>query len=478
MQRINWPRLRDILICVICIGIVIWGTWVLTSQFVNAILVLLLSLAVAFLLTPAVNFLVRYHVPRLLAAIIVYIIILAVVGGVFSALIFSLIQQVQKFSATVNGFFTTLPSQVTSLENWLVAQGIPKENIAQVQTQIQKGVTDFATSLAGNALNIVSGVANAFINILLVLFLSFYFTLDGKRIRDGLISIVPKRSMSHILLFEDALNRVVGNYIRGQLTLALLIGILAGVGCTFLGLRDYALIIGVMAFLFETIPMVGPGLASIPAILISILLQQNATPDHFLFIGLQDPLTRTLWIVGYFVVIQMIESNILGPRIVGHAVGLHPVASILALIIGADFFGAFGALLATPIVAAAWVVVASLYRSAQGITADEMLAKKRTPWVRVLRRPSGFPLRGRKTAPLPTIGGRGKAEGGVEDMSIAESKARKELEPASVAAPPMSRFAHVSSEHLDLLRPIPSTSTPSSERTPGHDTYEIGEEEQ
>src|SRR5438874_8810607 len=112
--------------------------------------------------------------------------------------------------------------------------------------------------------------------------------------------------------------------------------------------------------------MVGPTLATIPAVLISLLLP--------------NPFPRTFFIIIYFVIVQMLESNVLGPRIVGHAVGLHPIASILALIVGAQLFGAFGALLATPIVAAAWVVVSSLYRSARGETADQILAEKRTGW--------------------------------------------------------------------------------------------------
>src|SRR5437588_12885309 len=112
-----------------------------------------------------------------------------------------------------------------------------------------------------------------------------------------MIGIDPRRWMPHVLLFEDALNRVVGNYIRGQLTLAVIIGVLAGVGSAWLGLSSYALIIGVLAFLFETIPMVGPTLASIPAILLSLLLP--------------EPFPRTFWIVIYFVVVQMIESYVL-----------------------------------------------------------------------------------------------------------------------------------------------------------------------
>jgi len=314
--------------------------------------------------------------PRLVATLIVYAVMLAILGGLSYALVFSVIKQVQAFQGTVNSFFNALPTQFQTFQKFLVDNGIPQKNIDAAISQIQGEMTNFAQAAAQNALNIVLAVTNAFVNILVVLVLSFYLTLDGKRIRDSLFSIAPKRSVPHLLLFEDALNRVVGRYIRGQLFLATIIGVLAGVGCAFLGLRDYALIIGVLAFLFETIPMVGPGLASIPAILISLLLPA-AVP-------------RTLWIILYFVAVQAVESNILGPRIVGHAVGLHPVASILALFIFFQLFGAFGALLATPIVAAAWVVVASIYRSARGETAEEMLAKKRTPWVP--RRPTSRPL--------------------------------------------------------------------------------------
>ena len=114
--------------------------------------------------------------------------------------------------------------------------------------------------------------------------------------------------------------------------------------------------------------MVGPTLASIPAILISLLLP--------------DPFPRTYVILLYFIIIQLFEANVLGPRIVGHAVGLHPVASILALIVGVQLFGPFGALIATPILAAVWVVVTSFYRSFRGESADEMLANKRSSWIR------------------------------------------------------------------------------------------------
>ncbi len=383
MGQVNWQRTRDILLCVICIGIIFWASWSVMGQFVDAILILMLSMAVAFLITPAVNLLVRNGFPRLLASLLVYAVVIATFVGLSYELIFSLIQQVQSFSDTVVNFFNNLPlgEWFANTYKFLVSQGIPPANIDTAINQIRDQAVTFAQTAARNALDILFILSNAFLNIVLVTVLSFYLTLDGKRIRDSIMSIVPKRSLPIAQNFEDALNRVVGNYIRGQLTLALIIGICAAGICVVTGLGNYALIVGVLGFLFETIPMVGPFLASIPAILLSLLLP--------------EPFPRTFWIAALFIVVQMLESNVLGPRIVGHAVGLHPVAAILALLIGAKMFGPLGALLATPVVAAAWVVITSIYRSARGESPDQMLANKRAPWT--FRRPRRLLYRGKRS---------------------------------------------------------------------------------
>ena len=399
MEHTNWQRTRDILISTICIGIILWAAWIIGGRFVDIIVILLISLAVAFLLTPLVNLLVRYKVPRLVATIIVFLIVVAAIGGLGSALVLSLIRQIQAFSSTVIVYFNKLPD-LNSFETFLQRQaGIPPSTINQAIDQLRGQAVTYAQLAATNAINIVFFVTSAFLNVFLVGVLSFYFLLDGKRLRDSMISIVPQRQMSHVLVFEDALNRVVGNYIRGQLTLAAIVGVLAGVVCAITGLGQFAIIIGVLAFLFETIPMVGPALASVPAIAISLL-----TPE---------PFPRTLWVIVAFIVIQLLESNILGPRIVGHAVGLHPVASILSLLVFAQLFGPFGALIATPIVAAVWVVIASIYRSARGETADQMLARKRAPWE--IRRPTIPAFRGRRRTSM--LG----SDGGVSSSSLRPS---------------------------------------------------------
>lgn len=431
MGRVNWQRVRDILISIICIGILFWAAWSVLGQFVHAIILLLLAMAIAFLVTPMVNVLNRY-MPRVLATLLVFALILAVIGGICYALVFSLIQQIQYFSNNLPSYIDNLPTTYATAQKWLVQQGIPQSNINETLTQLQTQLTNFINNLVTNALSIVFFVTDILVNILLVVVLGFYLTVDGKRIRNSIVGISPKRWLPHVLLFEDALNRVVGNYIRGQLTLALIIGIMAGIGCGIFRMGNYALIVGVMAFLFETIPMVGPALASIPALLISLLLP--------------DPFPRTIYVLVYFICVQIVESNILGPRIVGHAVGLHPVASILALVIGAQLFGAFGALLATPIVAAAWVVIASLYNSIRGESADTMLAtNRRASWI---RRRGNEPARRR---------------------SFIDSLHLKSPPPATTpvtrSQPEKPNPPRVNKiEHIDLVRPIPPETNADDEQ--------------
>jgi predicted PurR-regulated permease PerM len=429
MQKINWTRIRDILIAIICIGIVLWATFSIMGMFVHAIVLLLLAMAVAFLVTPLVNFLNRY-IPRVLAAVVVYLLVLAGLGALCYALVFSLIQQVEYFSNNLTGYVQSLPSTYATVQDWLLKQGVPQASINNTITTISNQAYALVQYLTSNLVSIVLIVTDVIVNVLLVTVLSFYLTVDGKRIRDSFVNLATERTKPHVLLFEDALNRVVGNYIRGQLTLAAIIGVLAGGGCFFLGLSKFALIIGVLAFLFETIPMVGPALASIPALLISLLLP--------------NPFPRTYEIAIYFVIIQMIESNILGPRILGHAVGLHPVASILALIVGAQLFGPFGALLATPVVAALWVVIASLYNSLRGKPADTLLVKKRSPWIR-LRRQSDQSMIEENTQPVA-----GFQVGETQTQQISSDEA-----PSLPSIPIHGQSFPKKVEHIDVLRLVP-----------------------
>lgn len=416
MDQAKWQNRRDILISIICIGIIIFTIWHLVTQFIDAILLLLLSMTVAYLVTPLANVLEeRQRIPRVVATLLTYLIVLAIAALITYILVSSLIGQLTGFSTTITNFTAAIPKQYSSTIDFLKNRvGIPQDRIDATINQVGLQVSSVAKVAANHIINLAFLLTNTLIDTLIVIIVSFYLTSDGRRMRNSIINVVPKSSVATVLLFEHSLVRVVGRYIRGQLTLALIIGVLTSLVCTLFGLPQFAIIFGVLGFLFETIPMVGPFLASILPILTSLLLP--------------DPFPRTIFILISFIAIQLIESNILGPRIVGRAVGLHPVVSIIALLAFTRLFGAafgafggaMGALIATPIVAALWVVIATIYRSLHGESQEQIQARKLAPWN--IKRPS-------LPQPLRRRSGTLKME---EDKAF--TKDSKESEPREVPA--------------------------------------------
>jgi predicted PurR-regulated permease PerM len=130
----------------------------------------------------------------------------------------------------------------------------------------------------------------------------------------------------------DTLQRVVGGYIRGQLLLCGIIGVLVGIGMQLIGV-PYALLLGVLAFVLEFIPVLGTLVSGAICILLA----------------LTKGWVIALIVLVYFVVVHVLEGDVVGPRIVGKTIGLHPVVSLAALIAGAELFGIGGALLAAPV---------------------------------------------------------------------------------------------------------------------------------
>jgi len=122
MEQVNWQRVRDILIAAICVGILLWAAFTIMGLFVHPIVLLLLAMAVAFLVTPLVDLVNRY-IPRVLAALIVYIVVVAGLGSLCYALVLSLIQQVNYFSTHLPGYVQNLPTTYATFQQWLIKAG-------------------------------------------------------------------------------------------------------------------------------------------------------------------------------------------------------------------------------------------------------------------------------------------------------------------------------------------------------------------
>lgn len=343
-MTVDWRRLRDQAIVVVAAVYTVQALGHFIQPFLRILVVLLLASLLAFALEPLLNWLDRYA-PRWLAALAVY----AVVGGVGVGLIGifggQLGRQASELGAHLPGYLDKAGSWV---EHVAAGYGIPITP-QRPTSQLAGTVGGAAKDVLVTGANIAALVVGGFIDAVMVLVIGYYLMVDGHRFRELSLRVVRGPNRDRVDFVENAVAQVVGSYIRGQLILAGIVGVAAGVGCWALGVR-YPLVIAVLAFFFELVPMVGPVLTAIPAILIAA------------FQGM--PLV--LEVGAYFFVIQQLENHVLAPRISGHAVGLHPVAALVALVAGADAFGIWGALFAVPIAGVLAVLATAAFKAWRG----------------------------------------------------------------------------------------------------------------
>jgi predicted PurR-regulated permease PerM len=230
----------------------------------------------------------------------------------------------------------------------LVPLGIQPGWLAGLETQAAGEIQAFATAIARDIIPRLAEFFGTVVDLVLVLILSVYMCLDGGRIAHFLQTQTPGvRARASAQALVTVVNRVIGGYIRGVLSLALLIGAMVGIGLGALGV-PYAVLLGVLAFFMEFVPVLGVFISGAASVLISLVYFRD--------------LLHPLIVLAYFVVVHVVEGDVVGPRIMGRAVGIHPATGLVALVAGTEVFGVWGALFAAPlagllqaIVVAAWV---------------------------------------------------------------------------------------------------------------------------
>jgi predicted PurR-regulated permease PerM len=331
MNRVDWAKLRDQCLVGLAVVAFLWAASQVAGRLVHIIVVVLLALVLAFALEPLLR-LAQRVLPRALAAVLIYALALAILATFVLLAGPPAVSQAESLATRLPGYL----DQVNSIPMF-------------AGTDLAGSLRGFAESALSSALTLAAAVASGVVDAALVLVLGFWFMVDGRRMADVAVGMVPPAQRDKAGFVRDAVSRVLGAYIRGQLTMALIIGISAGVGSSLLGVH-YPILIGILAFLFELIPMVGPILASLPAVMIS----------------LTQPFPLVVYVIVFFIVMQLLENNVLAPRITGGAVGLHPVAALIAIVIGADLGGVVGALFAVPVAGVASVLIAAAWKGWHG----------------------------------------------------------------------------------------------------------------
>jgi predicted PurR-regulated permease PerM len=368
----DWQKALVILLTLLAGLALVWVVWQVVSPILRTLVLFALAAVLAFALSGPVDMLTRRTGNRLLAIVAVYLLVgIVVVGGII-LLAGPFVRQASELASALPQYANDLQARAPEVQTTLGQYGIQTDLDqlkAQAASAIEQGGTDVLTNLVGT----LAEVGGMILDIVLALVISLYLLVDGPRFGERSLAIIPPQHRAKALFLQDNVSRVLGGYLRGQLTLALIMGVLAGVGTALLGL-PYAVVLGVLAGLFELVPMFGPILSVVPAVLVALFM----------------PFPTVVWVVLYFLVIQQVENNVLAPRISGHAVGLHPLGAMFALLAGFQLAGLLGGLFAVPLAGVLWVLLGAAYRK---VVAEPPRPRRRLLPVPGFRRPGRKPSR-------------------------------------------------------------------------------------
>jgi predicted PurR-regulated permease PerM len=343
----DWQQALVVLLTILVALALAWIAAQIIRPILRTLMLFVLSGVLAFVLAGPVEALTRRTGSRLAAIVTVYLSLgVALVGGLI-LVAGPFVGQATALLGDLPRYAADLAARSPDLESALGRYGV-SANLEDLKARAAAIGQQAATDLLGQLVGTMAEVGGLLVDTLLGLVISFYLLLDGLTMRRRVLALVPAAHRDKALFIEDSVGRVLGGYLRGQLVMAATIGLVAGLGCALLGV-PYALVLGVLAGLFELVPMFGPILSAVPAVLVSLFAP--------------FPFPTVLWVVLLFFVIQQVENNILGPRITGHAVGLHPLAAMFALLAGLQLAGLLGALFAVPVAGILWVLVAAAYRN-------------------------------------------------------------------------------------------------------------------
>lgn len=308
------------------------------------VLVVLTAVVIASAIEPATKWFVKYRFPRVIAVLIVYLVFFGLIIGLFYFFLPPVLNEAINFLAVLPEYLARFDSASPLQESALLgAQSVVNDfSITQIVNELR---TVFS-NVSGSFLATITAIFGGVLSFVLIIVFSFYFAVQETGIDDFLRVITPIEYQKSVISLWKRSQFKIGLWMQGQLILAVIVGMLVYLGLTILGVK-YALLLAVVAALFEVIPVFGPILSAIPATIIGFV-------DGGVTIG--------LLVIGLYVIIQQFENHLIYPLVVTKVVGVPPLLVILALIVGAKLAGFLGIILSVPVAAVIQELVSDLER--------------------------------------------------------------------------------------------------------------------
>lgn len=312
---------------------------------------LILGGALVFLLNPIVTRLEKRGLPRLLgtiAAFGVVLLLFAAVGAILYPLIASQADEVSeewpKLRADAEEWLNDL-SQRSEDDDWPFHVPSVREIEEQAAAPEDQDVGEQFETLREYATQVFH------VGVIFVIgpFLAFYLLVDLPRVRGHVEDLIPDRSRAEVLFLAHRLRLAIGGFFKGQLAVAFVVGVMASLGLWIIGLPLW-LVVGMIAGMFNMIPLIGPWVGAVPGIVVALATQG------------EDGLQKAVLVAVVMIVVQQIDNHFITPQVMRRAVQLHPAAVVLALLAWGTIGGFVGLLLAVPLTATLKIVGGHLWR--------------------------------------------------------------------------------------------------------------------
>lgn len=290
----------------------------------DVLLIVFVALVLAAAIDPSITSLERRGVPRAFGIAVIYIGLLAVLSLIFVLLVPLVTSQIQQLTVAFPQLYAKAFSLFQNVKDQSVLNSIQQglDSLNAASAQITKGFFSGLIGFFGGIFSLIG-----------VFVLTFYLTMEEKGMKRLAMDLAPAKYRPYLTQLFHRMEERLGAWLRGQLTLGLIIAVMTYIGLTLLGVK-YALVLALLAGVTELVPIIGPLIGAVPAIIVALS---------------QQPVLA-LWTALLYFGIQQLENHLIVPRVMSKATGLSPIIVIISLLVAAKISGITGIILAIPTV--------------------------------------------------------------------------------------------------------------------------------
>lgn len=322
---------------------------VILWQLRSLLLLVMISVVLAASISPVVDWVEQFRVPRWLGVVFAYLFIIAAFTGIVLLAGPTVVEQIQLL---VRQIPVSLRKVLEAAEGWAMSFNNERPELASEllnQALDVQGLTRWvirsSQQLLVRSYSVTTGILGSVFSLILALFLSGYMLADSRTLVKNFVRLLPQPWDDRMAAQVGPISNRIGSYIRGRLLVSTILAIATTVSLSILGLSDFALGLGAISGVTNLIPFLGPILGAIPALVVAI------SQGGWTF----------LWVLILYIVIQNLETYVLDPLLVGSSVGVHPLYQLLAVLGGTQVLGIIGALIVPPWIAGGAVLLENLY---------------------------------------------------------------------------------------------------------------------